>query len=442
MKSQYSCNIYNAADIEEAKYLAALKVACENDFLLFCRVFYKHVRKEEFLVNYHHHILCNNLTDLFNGVLTNDKGERTNNLIFCMPPGGGKTIIAIIFFTAWSIAKNPFCRFMNVSAIQERALTSSSEIRDIIQSDLYQKLWPLDFSTDSKAKGKWNIVHRGVRSSEFLSVSMGGGITGFRAGRITKNFSGALLIDDPIKPGDALREQIRNKVNNSLNNTIFSRKAISGHLGTPLIASMQRLHTDDCVAFFMSEKSKEKNFKIVNIPAFIEEDGKAKSYWPEKEPLQSLLDLKEADPATFASQYMQEPIPIEGSLFKVDQIEYYKPEEAPQFNRIIQSWDTAVKDKEIHDYSVCTTWGVTENKYYLLDVLRKRLQYTDLKNAVRILFDKYKPDTVLIEDKATGQALLQELRRESTIPTIPIRPKESKLIRAQACTSLFASSRS
>jgi hypothetical protein len=106
---------------------------------------------------------------------------------------------------------------------------------------------------------------------------------------------------------------------------------------------------------------------------------------------------------SFASQYQQNPIPLGGSIVKLDWLRYFDPGEEPtRFSIVIQSWDTANKSGELNDFSVCTTWGYLKGRFYLLDVCRKRLEFPNLKRQVRRLYEKFGPQKILIEDKGSG----------------------------------------
>ena len=128
----------------------------------------------------------------------------------------------------------------------------------------------------------------------------------------------------------------------------------------------------------------------------------------------------------------------EGGIIKS---EWFKRYNAAPFEpmMIVQSWDTAYKDKQINDPSVCTTWAVTRHGYYLLDVFRDRMDYPAVKRAVKSLAEKWKPHAILIEDKASGQSLIQELRAEGALPVIPIEPEGDKVSRMNAVSALFES---
>jgi predicted phage terminase large subunit-like protein len=135
---------------------------------------------------------------------------------------------------------------------------------------------------------------------------------------------------------------------------------------------------------------------------------------PARESLDTLSKIRrEIGEYNFASQYQQNPTPLGGAVVRTEWIRYYEPGSEPgKFSFTFQSWDTANKAGELNDYSVCTTWGVNRKDFYLLDVFRKRLNYPDLKRAVIELKNRYHPHAVLIEDKASGTQLIQELKLE------------------------------
>jgi predicted phage terminase large subunit-like protein len=129
-------------------------------------------------------------------------------------------------------------------------------------------------------------------------------------------------------------------------------------------------------------------------------------------------------------QFIDDP---NSGIFKESWWQYYR-EQPKVWMRIVQSWDTAFKSGRENDYSVCTTWMQTKTGFYLLDVLRRRMEFPDLKRAVVDCYEKYKPNIVLIEDAASGQSLIQEIKRKTSIPLKPIKPDRDKIARAHAVT--------
>jgi len=208
-----------------------------------------------------------------------------------------------------------------------------------------------------------------------------------------------------------------------------------------LVSHNTRWHEDDLVGRLLTLSSKDKKadqWEALHFPAI--NDGKA--LWPERYPISVLERLRAGqadDPnepgrgsRAFESLYQGNPTMAEGELFKRKWWRFFT--ERPQFNMILQSWDTAFKDKDQNDFSVCTTWGVTNEGYYLLNVWRDKVQFPELKIAAKALYDRDKPNIVLIEDKASGQSLIQELQRDTKIPLLPIKVDANKVARANACT--------
>jgi predicted phage terminase large subunit-like protein len=150
---------------------------------------------------------------------------------------------------------------------------------------------------------------------------------------------------------------------------------------------------------------------------------------------------QEIGSSNYAAQYLQEPLPKGSSLLNIEDISFY--ENLPEkFDYLIQSWDTAIKIFENSDYSVCTIWGVLDKKYYLITMIRKKLAYPDLKNLVEKLAEQYNPRYILIEDKASGQQILQDLRSfNDNIRIIGIKPKLDKITRFASVVPLFQSAK-
>jgi predicted phage terminase large subunit-like protein len=138
----------------------------------------------------------------------------------------------------------------------------------------------------------------------------------------------------------------------------------------------------------------------------------------------------------FAGQYQQTPAPLGGGMIKEAWFKRYGPNDLPdKFSQILQSWDTANKPTELSDYSACTTWGIKDQRLFLLNVLRRRMAYPDLKRAVRELWQSYNAGVVLIEDKASGIQLIQELTEEGIHAVTRFKPEYDKVMRLHAQTA-------
>jgi len=217
---------------------------------------------------------------------------------------------------------------------------------------------------------------------------------------------------------------------------------------------MQRLHQDDLVGHVLAQG----DWDMLSLPAIAIEDEQftiencfgTKQYIrkagdllnPARESLSSLNTMRAAiGEYDFLSQYQQTPIPQGGSIIKTEWLQYYEPPPTRmEVSQIIQSWDTAFKDTEQSNYSVCTTWAAFKGNYYLLDVLRKRLQYPDLKNAVKEQYGKHRPHKLIIEDKASGSSLIDDLKRDGILGIIAHTPPHGmdKRMRLEMQSDLFS----
>lgn len=371
--------------------------------------------------NWHHKVICDALMDVFHG--------KTKRLIINIPPRYSKTELAVINFMAWAMGRAPDSEFIHTSYSNTLAVNNSALAKQILLSETYQTIFPnIKLRQDSFAKGDWRTVQGGV----VYATGAGGTITGFGAGKTRAGFGGAIIIDDPHKPDEANSDTMRKNVLDWFSNTLESR---TNSPETPIILIMQRLHENDLAGFLLGGGNGEK-WTHVNIPA-IDEDNQP--LWKFKHDLVDLKRLESANPYNFAGQYMQRPAPLGGGIFKTEWWRYYNA--VPKIRRTIQSWDTAFKAKGTADYSVCTTWADCEDGYYLLDSFKQRMEFPELKRAALNLFEKYKPNGVLVEDKASGQSLVQELRRETNLPIVPIQIDSDKVSRAYAITPLIESGR-
>jgi predicted phage terminase large subunit-like protein len=214
---------------------------------------------------------------------------------------------------------------------------------------------------------------------------------------------------------------------------------------------MHRLHQDDLTAHVLAQEA----WEVVSLPAiaeaaechvvdtrhgprhFVRQPGEA--LHAGREPLAVLDHIRRTlGEYNFAGQYLQSPAPMGGGLVKRAWFRHYPPDALPAaFDRIVQSWDTASKASELADYSVCTSWGIAGSDLYLLDVLRRRMEYPELKRAVRALFERFAADVVLIEDQASGIPLIQELLEEGLWAVTRYRPQADKVMRLHAQTAII-----
>lgn len=211
----------------------------------------------------------------------------------------------------------------------------------------------------------------------------------------------------------------------------------------------------------MVMSSTSKKWKVLSFPAIAEQDEThviinpfgtrlftrkaGDALHPERELLATYAEIRQTvGEYTFQSQYQQNPAPPGGAIVNPAWFKSYEPGEEPaNFSRTVQSWDTANKATEISDYSVCTTWGVLNKIYYLRNVFRQKLNYPDLKRAIISQAQMHNAGTILIEDKASGTQLIQDLQSEFvngvTAYTPP--PGSDKIMRLRAQTAMIENGR-
>jgi predicted phage terminase large subunit-like protein len=275
-----------------------------------------------------------------------------------------------------------------------------------------------------------------------LATSIGGTLTG-RGGN-------AIIIDDPIKPAEAESEAERRRVNDWYDTTLFSR--LDDKEAGAILLVMQRLHQDDLTGHLV-EKGE---FEVLALPAIAAEyeslpigDGcfhersAGEPLHPARENLETLQRIKSSiGSRVFEAQYQQSPVPAEGNLFKAAWIKRYSsvpPRET--FSDVVQSWDTASKLGSTNDYSVCTTWGIRENSYFLLEVYRARWEFPDLLRNVIAHAESHRLNTVLIEDANSGAALIQSLRQQSRLNIIGVKVTFDKMTRAVQQSAVWEAGR-
>jgi predicted phage terminase large subunit-like protein len=251
------------------------------------------------------------------------------------------------------------------------------------------------------------------------------------------------------KPEEALSEAQRNAANDWFVHTLYSR--LNDKRSGAIVIIMQRLHEDDLVGHVLALEP----WEVLSFPAIAEEDEvhRIETIWgprcfrrrrgealhPDREPLETLEHIRRTiGEYNFAGQYQQSPAPLGGGMVKAEWFKRYRENDRPEcFDRIVQSWDTANKATELSDFSVCTTWGVKGKDLSLLDVFRRRLEYPALKRAVREQQNLFDATVVLIEDKASGTQLIQELIEDGCHGVTRYQPTIEKIMRLHAQTGMI-----
>ena len=299
---------------------AALEAAAPHDLYLFSRYMFGEMRGYPWLRAPHHALVCDALERVYR--------KEVTRLIVNIPPRYSKTELAVVNFAAWALGKNPDAEFIHVSYSATLAAQNSGRIRALMQHEAYARIFP-EARLQSEAKAHLTTTRGGA----FYTVGTGGTLTGFGAGKPRDAFGGAIIIDDPMKADEARSPTMRLNVTDWFQNTLESR---ANSRDTPIVLIMQRLHEDDLSGFLLNGGNGEK-WAHLCLPA-IQSDGTA--LWKEKHTLEDLRRMEKAAPYVFAGQYMQNPAPLDGGLFKPDRLMAVNA--LPACNiRWIRGWDLA-----------------------------------------------------------------------------------------------------
>ncbi len=348
--------------------------------------------------------------------------NHISRLMVFMPPRSGKSELCSIKLPAWYLGRHPQEQIIACSYSEMLAYSNSYAVRETILSPRYQVLWPLQL--DQSGAIRWQLAGKQNKRASYIAAGVGGSITGEGAD--------LLIIDDPIKNQEEAESEVyRERVLQWYLTTARTRLQPNGKI----IIIQTRWHTLDLAGALLDlsrADPRADQWDVLNFPA-INDNGEA--LWPERYPIEEVNKIRASiGERNFESLYQGAPTIAEGNIFKREWWQYYK--EPPVFNGIYHSWDTAFKTKTSNDYSVLTTWGVTNTGYYLIDMMRKRLEMPELKRMAVMMAARDKPRAIFIEDMSSGQSLIQELQRETNLPILPKKVDADKVVRAYAVSPL------
>ena len=379
----------------------------EPDILLFTALMYEHVHRTKFIVNWHHRDIANKLNEIVRGT------HPTNHVMFNIPPRHTKTELAIINFCTYGFGINPNSEFMHLSASDDLVRRNISMMRGIMDSEYYKLIFP-----DVQLIDKGSEVIRTSAGGRLWSAPFLGQITGFGCGRMgSELFSGAMLIDDPMKSQDALSKKIREKVNFTWANTLVSRR---NDVRTPVIVTAQRLEKNDFCGFLIEKEGTIEEggkWDVVKFPAIIDEGTDHETaLFPARIPIDELYKQRELDPWVFETQYQQNPKPIAGLLFDEKQTKLFN--EIDQYDYIHCQIDPA----DGGDHCCSVIYGLRDRNVFVLDIIYTRensdISLIDIYNQI----EKYRPTTVRVESNMAWRLYYRMLKEKiaANIGTIDI----------------------
>jgi predicted phage terminase large subunit-like protein len=420
------------AALPAASRRALFEAALRTDFYSFVQWGFPVVSGgKQLQLNWHLEAMAYALTDVIHG--------NTRRLMITVPPRNLKSICSSVALPAFALGHDPTRRIICVSYSEPLARKHGNDCRALIHSPSYQRIFPRTRISASKDTETEIVTTAG---GSRLTTSVGGTLTG-RGGDV-------IIIDDPLKPQEAHSESALESQKQWLTGTLLSR--LDHKSEGSIIVVMQRLHPDDLVGHLIEQGG----WNHLNLPAIAETDCRiplginryhhrrvGDLLHPEREDQAALDELKRTmGSMQFAAQYQQAPVPRDGNLIKWSWFKFYdSPPRPGPGDRLIVSWDTAMSSNQPSDFSVCVVLLARGETVYILDVIRARLEYPDLRRAVMFQHGRWGQTPVaayslLIEKKGAGLSLIQDLQREN-IYAVGIDPDGDKLQRMEAQTALI-----
>lgn len=381
-----------------------------------------------------------------------EEGQK-DRIAVSMAPRFGKSQMISIYYPAWYLGKHPDHKLILASHTSDLAVDMARKVRNLMQSDAYKRLFPgVAIAADAKAAGKWNTTKGG----EVFAIGVGGALAG-RGAHLA-------IIDDPLSEQDI-------KAGNTASlDTVYEwfRAGLRTRLmpGGKIAILHTRWHQRDLIGRLTKDATLNPDadqYEIFEFPAILEVPNPAadpdapeydpeapttlqKSLWPEQWSLEHLLRTKASMPAwQWNAQYQQEPTAQEAAIIKRDNIRWWEKEDPPEVDYTVQAWDTALTTNERSDYSVCQTWGVWKTEdgvdnVILLNRVKGKYEFPELKRTALEQVKEWTPDTTIVEAKASGQPLIDEMRRSGIFVQDYTPGKgQDKIARVNAISDMFTS---
>jgi predicted phage terminase large subunit-like protein len=371
----------------------------------------------------HHRAMIRLLEDVESG--------RKRRVMISMPPRHGKSLLVSQLFPAWYLGRHPDRSVIIGSYGQDLSDDFGRRTRNLLADPLHEAIFPeCRLMNDSASQRRFDLTAAG----SYYAVGRGGSITG--------RGSHLQIWDDLIKDVEEARsETVRRSLHDWYQSVAYTRLTPGG----AVVIVSTRWHESDLAGWLLREHP-EENWTVLSLPAIAEANdplGRAEGepLWESRFPLPILEQIKMAiGSAAWTSLYQQRPSAAEGQIFKREWWRFYD-REPESFKRRILSVDTAFKTSQQNDYTAIQLWGEAATGFYLLLSLRERLEFPALKHKLISLDDQLHPDAIVIEDCASGQSLLQELRASTSLPLKPIVPDRDKVSRATAASALVEAGR-
>jgi len=421
-------------DFEKAELLALLdelearkRVSiCQNDFLAFIAAldttykFGTHLKR-------------------LGALLMQVEQGHKDRVAVSMAPRMGKSQMISIYYPAWYLGRHPDHKVIVASHTAELAVDMARKVRNLMQTAEYRQIFPkTTIAADAKAAGKWNTSQGG----EYFAIGTGGALAGRGADLI--------IVDDPLSEQD-----IKAGNTDSLDTTYeWFRAGLRTRLmpGGKICILHTRWHQRDLIGRLIKDAALNPDgdqYEIFEFPAILGTDdpeSPQKSLWPEQWSLESLLRTRASMPAwQWNAQYMQNPTAADSAIIKREWIRWWQPDAPPKVDFIVQAYDTALTTKTRSDFSVCHTWGVffheedNSTNAILLNRVKGKWEFPELKQMALEQYQEWEPDSVIVEAKASGQPLIDEMRRSGIfVQDFSPGKGQDKIARLNAVADMFS----
>ena len=399
----------------------------------------------DWLMGRHIHVIADKLQKV-------ESGEIKRLMVF-LPPRSSKSVICSKLFPAWYVGRHPQHEILTVSHSDQLASDFGRSVRDLVNYDLFNTVFPdVQLRSDVRAAGKWKTNQGGTYYAAGVRSQIAG-----RGAHVA-------ILDDVMSEEDSFSETGRRYVKEWYPSGLRTRIMPNGSI----VIINTRYHEDDLCGWLLRQESQielENKWEVIKIPAWVDEPSSklldlpvGSSYFPEWKPSEILKNDEEEIKASNGSRYweslyMQNPVPDTGGIIKKKWIQWWDYDEPPACDYIIQTYDTAFSTKTTADFSVIQTWGIFEHmetdstgrenwvsNLILLGNEKGRFDYPALRTKAQELYDYHKPDVCIIEKKASGQSLIQDLRRAG-LPVLDYIPDRDKTARVYAATPLMEAGR-
>ena len=430
------------------KGLLAQKVEeqSKNDFLTFVKLMAPSI-VSDFKMGSHIKVISNKLKELEEG--------KIKRLMVFLPPRSSKSVLCSKLFPAWYIGRHPEHEILTVSHSDQLSSDFGRSVRDVVSTEEFQKIFRgVQLRSDVRAAGKWKTNQGGMYYAAGVRSQIAG-----RGAHVA-------ILDDVMSEEDSYSDAGRRYIKEWYPAGLRTRIMPNG----AILIINTRYHYDDLCGWLLKQEENAGDYEIipwdvVKIPAWLDEEAAelldlpiGGSYFPEWKP-DSVLRIDEHEIKAsngsryWNSLYMQDPTPEEGGLIKKKWLQHWEEDEPPSCEFVIQTYDTAFSTRTTADFSVIQTWGIfylydQDDSGYenyvahliLLGNVKGRFEYPELRKLAQKLYADNKPDVCMVEKKASGQSLIQDMRRAG-LPVMEYTPDRDKVSRVYAASPIMEAGR-